>query len=88
MDALKAAGIGEEEGAEGRDHAEAEAVSAALRFARRRRVGPFAESAPRDPREKEKALAAMIRAGHGFELSRAILALPPGSDVDPDQLSR
>jgi regulatory protein len=88
MDALKAAGIGEEEGAEARDHADAEAVSAAVRFARRRRVGPFAESAPRDPREKEKALAAMIRAGHGFELSRAILALPPGSDVDPDQLSR
>ena len=88
MDALKAAGIEEEHGAGARDHADAEAVSAALRFARRRRVGPFADSAPRDPREKEKALAAMIRAGHGFDLSRTILALPPGSDVDPDQLSR
>lgn len=88
MDALKSAGIEEEHGAGARDHADAEAVSAALRFARRRRVGPFAESAPRDPREKEKALAAMIRAGHGFDLSRAILALPPGSDIDPDQLSR
>lgn len=88
MDALKSAGIEEEHGAGARDHADAEAVSAALWFARRRRVGPFAESAPRDPREKEKALAAMIRAGHGFDLSRAILALPPGSDIDPDQLSR
>jgi len=88
MDALKSAGIEEEHGAGARDHADAEAVSAALRFARRRRVGPFAESAPRDPREKKKALAAMIRAGHGFDLSRAILALPPGSDIDPDQLSR
>jgi regulatory protein len=87
LEALKIAGVEEEHGAAARDHAEAEAVSAALKFARRRRVGPYAESAPRDPREKEKALAAMIRAGHGFELSRAILALPPGADVDADQLS-
>jgi hypothetical protein len=29
----------------------------------------------------------MVRAGHGFELSRNILALAPGSEVDPDQLS-
>jgi regulatory protein len=88
MEALKAAGIEEEQGIEAREHAETEAISAALRFARRRRVGPFAESAPRDPREKEKLLAAMIRAGHGFELSLAILALAPGTEVDPDQLMR
>jgi regulatory protein len=87
LDALKAAGVEEEQATAARDHAETQALSAALRFARRRRVGPYAESAPRDPREKEKALAAMIRAGHGFELSRAILALPPGTDVDADQLS-
>ncbi|HWI88585.1 MAG TPA: RecX family transcriptional regulator [Sphingomicrobium sp.] len=86
--ALKAAGIEEDDGAPARDHAEVEAVSAALRFARRRRIGPYAESQPRDPREKEKALAAMIRAGHGFELSKAILALPPGTEVDADQLRR
>jgi regulatory protein len=88
VQALKAAGIEEEEGAAARAHADEEAVAAALRFARRRRVGPYAESAPRDPREREKALAAMIRAGHGFELSRAILALPPGTEVNPGQLSR
>ena len=88
IQALKAAGIEEDDGASARDHAEEEAVAAALRFARRRRVGPYAESQPRDPREKEKALAAMIRAGHGFELSKAILALPPGTEVDADQLRR
>ena len=86
--ALTAAGIGEDNSAAAREHAEREEVAAALRFARRRRVGPFAESAPRDSREKEKALAAMIRAGHGFELSRAILALAPGTEVDADQLRR
>jgi regulatory protein len=84
--ALLAAGVDEEHGIAAREHAEEEQVSAALRFARRRRVGPFAESAILDPRQKEKALAAMIRAGHGFELSRAILALAPGAEVDPDQL--
>jgi regulatory protein len=88
VQALNAAGIDEEQGAAARSHADEEAVSAALRFARRRRVGPYAESAPADPREKEKALAAMIRAGHGFELSKAILALPPGMEVDADQLRR
>jgi regulatory protein len=87
LEALKAAGVEDEEGAAARDHAEAEAVSAALRFARRRRVGPFADSAPRNSSDKDKALAAMVRAGHAFELSRAILALPPGAEVDPDQLS-
>lgn len=88
LEALKVAGVEEEESVAARDHAEEEAVSAALKFARRRRVGPFADSAPRDPRDKEKALAAMIRAGHGFELARAILALPPGTEVDIDQLRR
>jgi regulatory protein len=88
LEALKVAGVEEEEGAAAREHAEQEAVSAALKFARRRRVGPFADSAPLDPRDKEKALAAMIRAGHGFDLARAILALPPGTEVDIDQLRR
>lgn len=88
MQALRAAGVEEAEGAAARDHAEREAVSAALRFAQRKRVGPFAEIAPRDPRERQKALAAMVRAGHAFELARAIVALPPGTEVDPDQLTR
>lgn len=87
-EALKAAGIEEEDGAAAKEHADDVAVSAALKFARRRRVGPYADSDRRDPRDKEKALAAMIRAGHGFELARAILALPPGTEVDIDQLRR
>jgi regulatory protein len=86
--ALRAAGIEEDDGAAAREHADEAAVSAALKFARRRRVGPYADSPSRDPRDKEKALAAMVRAGHGFDLSRAILALPPGTEVDIDQLRR
>ena len=87
IEALKAAGVEEGESAAARDHADAGAVSAALRFARRRKVGPFADSTPRDPRERQKSLSAMVRAGHAFELARAILAMPPGTEVDEDQLS-
>jgi regulatory protein len=82
VETLRAAGIEEEDSGAAHDNAEAEAVSAALRFAKRRRIGPFAASAPRDPRERDKALAAMIRAGHSFELARMILSLKPGEEPD------
>jgi len=84
---LRAAGVGEEDGAAAREHADAEAVTAALRFAKRRRIGPFADSPLRDPKQREKALAAMIRAGHAFGLARAILSLAPGADIDADALA-
>ena len=77
--ALHEAGIEEEDGSAARDHARDNAAEAALRYARRRRIGPFAESPP-DRRDSDKALAAMIRAGHAFELAKRILALPPDFD--------
>jgi regulatory protein len=83
--ALHAAGITEADGEPARDHARDDAVEAALRFARRRRIGPFA-SEPGDSSAQEKALAAMIRGGHGFLLSKAILSLPPGSEIDVEAL--
>lgn len=61
------------------------APDAALAFARRKRFGPFAaELADRELRAKQ--LAAMARAGHGYDLSRRILELPPGAPIDPDEL--
>jgi regulatory protein len=84
LETLRAAGVDDEDGANAREHAEAEAISAALRFAKRRRIGPFAGNAPRDPRARDKALAAMIRAGHSFELARAIISLEPGEEVNLD----
>ena len=83
---MLAAGIGEEDSAAARDLAEAEAAEAALRFARRRRIGPFADQAP-DPAGREKALAMLIRAGHGFALARRIVDLPPGEEPDPEALA-
>ena len=61
--------------------------AAALRFAKRRRLGPFAAAMVGDPKEREKALGAMVRAGHGFGLARAVIALPPGADIDIEELS-
>jgi regulatory protein len=69
--ALGEAGISEElreEAAPG----EAAARDAALTYARRRRFGPFGTEAP-DPSRREKQLAAMVRAGHGFEAARALV---------------
>lgn len=82
---LAAAGIGEDEGREARAIAAAEAVEAAVRFARRRRFGPFA-SARTEREQREKALAAMVRAGHDFTLARRIVELEPGELEPLDEL--
>ena len=79
--ALHIAGIAEEEGVEARDHASAQSVDAALHYARRRRIGPYATGAT-DMKERQRAMAAMIRAGHNFGLARAIVALEPGTEPD------
>jgi regulatory protein len=86
IDKLRIAGVGEEDGRAARDHADGEALEAALRFAKRRRIGPFGVSST-DPRQREKAIAALVRAGHSFALSRAIAELAPGTEVDRDYLA-
>jgi regulatory protein len=75
--ALRAAGIEEEDGAQAREHAAAEAWQAALRFAERRRIGPFAQVAADRP-GRDKALGAMLRAGHPMAIARRLVAAAPG----------
>ena len=82
---LRAAGVDEEDGAAAHELAADEAASAALRFARRRRIGPFADAVP-DRAGRERALAAMVRAGHGFDLAKAVVDAQPGSDPDLEEL--
>jgi regulatory protein len=74
--ALGVAGIGEDDAAPALDGAAQAAEDAALVFARRRRIGPFARG-PQDARQREKAMAAMLRAGHEYATARRILDLPP-----------
>jgi regulatory protein len=84
--ALRGAGVGDD-GAEAYDHANREAASAALRFAERRRIGPFAAESVADRRLRDKQVAAMVRAGHSFALALAILSLSPGAVPDPEELA-
>ena len=86
VETLRVAGVAEEDSAAARDHADSEAVNAALRFAQRRRIGPFAANASADPKARDKAIGAMLRAGHGFALARAIVELAPGEAFDADAL--
>jgi regulatory protein len=82
---LRQAGVDETSGADAVAHADEAAVDAALRLAQRRRIGPFAAAAA-DPQQREKWIAAMVRAGHGFTLVKAICYLPPAKEIDLDQL--
>ena len=73
-EALRAAGI--EEGV--RDEiapGERAKRLAAFTLARKRGFGPFGREAP-DPSRREKQIAAMIRAGHGFEAARTLIDAP------------
>jgi regulatory protein len=72
--ALRAARVGEEDAEHVRPAVEADATAAALRFARRKRLGPFG-APPVDRAARDKQLAAMLRAGHPFDLARRVLAM-------------
>ncbi|WP_265563974.1 regulatory protein RecX [Sphingomicrobium arenosum] len=85
--ALYGAGVGEGDRDGAKAIAAEGAVDAALKFAARRRLGPFARESSDDPRVEQRALAAFQRAGHGFSLARAILALDPGSTPDREALT-
>ena len=80
--ALREAGIGEEDGRAARQSAAERATEVALRFAQRKRIGPFAAERP-DPKGRDRALAAMARAGHAFDLARRIVDMAPGTIDDP-----
>jgi regulatory protein len=75
--ALSAAGIGEADCAEALESAERGSTEAVLRFAKKRRIGPFA-TGDADRGIREKWVAAMIRAGHSFDLARRIAYCPVG----------
>lgn len=82
-EALRAAGIesGDSEGA--REEAREGAWEAALRFARRKRIGPFAAERP-DRDSRQKAVAAMLRAGHDMDHVRRIVDAAPGEIPESD----
>jgi regulatory protein len=69
---LRAAGIDADDAEPALPQDEAKAREAALVFARRKRIGPFAIQPP-DEAGKRRAFAAMARAGHSLDIIRQIL---------------
>lgn len=82
---LRMAGIGAEDSAEARMQAQQGAWESALRFAERKRIGPYADEVP-DRVAGGKAMAAMLRAGHPMDVAARLLGLPPGAVPDPDEM--
>lgn len=74
--ALSAAGIDAQTTAHVLDENGSDADATALAYARRRRLGPFSAQ-PNDPRQRARAAAALLRAGHQYETVRRILDLGP-----------
>jgi len=83
-EALRAAGIEEQDAEPVREEARAGAWEAALRFAEKRRIGPYAAQPPADRAAREKAIAAMLRAGHDFGHARRIINALPGEIPELD----
>jgi regulatory protein len=80
--ALRQAGIDASDSAAVAPGIEQRKVAAAVEFARRKRIGPYAIAEAERP-QREKQIAAMIRAGHDFTLSRTIATMAPGDEVSP-----
>jgi regulatory protein len=80
---LDALGISDADAESARRQAEEDAWRTALRFAERRRLGPYAREAP-DEAARRRAFGAMIRAGHAPKHIRRILDAPPGDVPDVD----
>jgi regulatory protein len=81
--ALGAAGIGQADGAAALESAASDAWLSAERFARKKRIGPFAAEAADRP-QREKQIAAYLRAGHRFDVARKWVDAPPG-DVPEEE---
>ncbi len=60
---------------------EVDEVEAAVAYARRKRIGPFAMEKP-GPELRQKQFAAMVRAGHSFEIAKAVLDAETEDDLD------
>lgn len=75
--ALRGAGIADDDAAAAQDEIADGGWDAAIAFARRKRIGPFA-TRPADPDQRRKALGALMRAGHSMADARRIVGAEPG----------
>lgn len=80
---LRASGIDESDAVPAREHMAESTFLAAENFARRKRLGPFANE-PAPPEKRHKQLHAFLRAGHGFELAKRFVNAEPGDVLEQD----
>jgi regulatory protein len=78
--ALGGLGIGEDDARDARESAGEAAWATALRYAERKRIGPFSDHVA-DEKQRRRAFGAMMRAGHSVDHARRILAAAPGADI-------
>ena len=82
---LRAVGIVEDDSEAALKVAEAEALEAAFRFARRRKLGPFSQE-PENRLMQRKAFAAILRAGHAPDIARKVLNASASELPDWDEV--
>lgn len=80
---LRADGIAQSDREEADTQTRNEAWTAADRFARRKRIGPYAQARP-DPKQREKWIAAFLRAGHSYAIARRWTDAAPGEVPEAD----
>ncbi|CCW16077.1 hypothetical protein EBBID32_4080 [Sphingobium indicum BiD32] len=83
-ESLRAAGIAPADRADADAQVDAETWLAAERYARRKRVGPYAAAAP-DPKQRDKAIAAFLRAGHSYAIARRWVDAAPGEVPEAEE---
>ncbi len=83
-ESLRAAGIAPADRADADAQVDAERWIAAERYARRKRIGPYASAAP-DPKQREKAIAAFLRAGHSYAVARRWVDAAPGQVPEAEE---
>ncbi|MBJ7443605.1 MAG: RecX family transcriptional regulator [Sphingobium sp.] len=83
-ESLRAAGIAPADRTDADAQVDAETWIAAERYARRKRVGPYASTMP-DPKQREKAIAAFLRAGHSFAIARRWVDAAPGEVPEAEE---
>ena len=84
---LRAAGIGDDDGAAARELAAGAAVEAVLRLVDRKRIGPFAASGWDDPAQRRRWLGALARAGHPPALAHHLVRLCNPLQIDKEVLA-
>ncbi len=80
---LRARGISEANASEAHQQAENDIWKAADRFARRKRIGPYAAETA-SPELQQKQLQAFLRAGHSFDVAKTFLRAEPGEELEWD----